>query len=263
MTRIKTCLRTPGGKFYGFKHFEEYFKFNYDEYREPFIGGGSVFLSLNPAKKINWINDLDKELVNFYKVIANNQKRKKLYNLLNGEIASRERHAEVLKFKAKTDIQRAFKYFYINRTSFSGIMKSPRWGYRVGSSVIPEHWSKRIEPVGKKFSTAKITNLDFRKVILSKSSNKVLIYCDPPYYKASRGIYKKEFNNQDHLDLMKLLKKTKHRFILSYNYHEDLFKLYHWAIIKEKTWKYFMSEERRQVGKELIISNYELNPTLL
>ena len=45
--RIKTCLRTPGGKFYGFKFLKKYFDTEFNEYREPFIGGGSVFLSLN------------------------------------------------------------------------------------------------------------------------------------------------------------------------------------------------------------------------
>ncbi len=258
MKRIKTCLRTPGGKFYGFKHFKDYFNISYDEYREPFIGGGSVFLSLPPAKKLNWVNDLDADLINFYKVISDNKKRKRLYNLLDDEVATRERHAEIIKLNPNSDIENAFKYFYINRTSFSGIMQSPRWGYRIGSSVTPENWSKRIEPVGKKFLQAKITNLDFKKVITSKSTNDVLIYCDPPYYKASKGIYKKEFSEKDHLDLMKLLKKTSYKFILSYNYHKDLFKMYNWANIKEKTWKYFMSENRRQIGKELVISNYKI-----
>ena len=162
MKRIKTCLRTPGGKFYGFKHFKDYFNISYDEYREPFIGGGSVFLSLPPAKKLNWVNDLDTDLINFYKVISDKKKR----NLLDDEVATRERHAEIIKLNPNSDIENAFKYFYINRTSFSGIMQSPRWGYRLGSSVTPENWSKRIEPVGKKFSEAKITNLDFTEIML-------------------------------------------------------------------------------------------------
>ena len=45
-------------------------------------------------------------------------------------------------------------------------MQSPRWGYRLGSSVTPENWSKRIEPVGKKFLQAKITNLDLLNLFI-------------------------------------------------------------------------------------------------
>ena len=67
MKKVKTCLRTPGGKFYGFKKLEKYFQVEFDEYREPFLGGGSVFLSLDNETKTNWINDIDTELVNFYK----------------------------------------------------------------------------------------------------------------------------------------------------------------------------------------------------
>ena len=40
MKRVKTCLRTPGGKFYGFKKLEKYFDIDFDEYREPFTESG-------------------------------------------------------------------------------------------------------------------------------------------------------------------------------------------------------------------------------
>lgn len=256
MKEVKTCLRTPGGKFYGFKKIEKYFKCNYDEYREPFLGGASVFLSIKPADKINWVNDLDKDLYNFYNVIKNNSSKKKLYKLLQNQTVSKKKYLEILKFKPKSNIESAFKYFYLNRTSFSGIMKNPRWGYKIGSSVEPNKWVSRIETVSDKIKIAKITNLDFRKVISHNSNNNVLIYCDPPYYKVSKGIYNKEFLDKDHLDLVSLLKETKYKFILSYNYHLDLLKFYKWAKIEITTWKYFMSEGRRPVGKEIIISNF-------
>ena len=257
MKRIKTCLRTPGGKFYGFKKLKKYFDTNFDEYREPFLGGGNVYLSLEKNTKINWVNDIDKGLVNFYKVISNKTQKEKLYKYLEKEIVNKVRYKKILNIIPKDDVEKAYQYFYLNRTSFSGIMNKPRWGYKLGSSVIPEKWIGRIEPVSEKIKKAKLTSLDFVKVINKKSKNNVLIYCDPPYYKVSKGIYKNEFNQKNHEDLCNVLKNTKFKFILSYNYHEELLKMYKWAFINSTDWKYFMSEGRRTIGKELIITNFK------
>ena len=258
MKKVKTCLRTPGGKFYGFKKLEKYFQVEFDEYREPFLGGGSVFLSLDNETKTNWINDIDTELVNFYKIIIDDRKKNELYKLLKNETVNKIKYKKVLNLSPKNKIEEAYKYFYINRTSFSGIMNKPRWGYKIGSSVEPSGWIDRIEPVSIKMKNTQLTSLDFKKVISKKSKNKVLIYCDPPYYKVSKGIYKNEFSKKDHEELCKLLKNTKFKFILSYNYHKELLDMYKWAFINSTDWKYFMSEGRRLVGKELIITNYKL-----
>ena len=120
MKRIKTCLRTPGGKFYGFKHFKDYFDISYDEYREPFIGGGSVFLSLSPAKKLNWVNDLDTDLINFYKVISDNKDltfSPKIYGTNEGLFQNEYRQqnknsSHILDFSLKKDNNSSKSHFF-------------------------------------------------------------------------------------------------------------------------------------------------------
>lgn len=256
--KVKTCLRFPGGKFYGLKRIKPFLNIFHDEYREPFIGGGSVFLSKNLAKKNNWINDIDEDLINFYLIIQNRNSRKKFYELINNEIASKKRHQEVKNMKPEDKIERAFRFFYLNRTSFSGIMVNPRWGYLVGSSVTPDRWIDIVDPVAKKLEKVKITNLDFRKVIEKKSNHDVLMYIDPPYFKASKSIYNHEFKEEDHIDLCKLLIKTDFKFILSYENCDEIKEIYNWANINEIDWTYFMSEGRRQNGKEVIITNFSI-----
>lgn len=258
MRHTKTCLRYPGGKFYGFKVLKPFLAIPHNEFREVFVGGASVFLGKEKVNN-NWINDIDKELINFYKVISDEKQKNKLYKLLEKEIATPERHSEVLKFQPKNEIEEAFKYFYLNRTSFSGIMHKPRWGYALGSSVTPDRWQKIIEPVAEKMKDVKITCLDFRKVITKESKNDVLLYLDPPYYKASKAIYKNEFTINDHVELANLLKKTKFKFILSYEDSEEVRNLYKWANIYNTNFTYFMSEARRQNGSELIITNFKIS----
>jgi DNA adenine methylase len=255
--KVKTCLRYPGGKFYGLKILKPFLEIPHLEYREPFIGGASAFLS-KPIVEKNWINDIDKELINFYKIISKKATKDELYEMLNNEVASKKRHAEVLEFSPKNKIERSFKYFYLNRTSFSGIMVRPRWGYKIGSSVTPDRWIDIIEPVSQKLADVRITNYDWEKLLDQKSNynnDEVLIYLDPPYFEASKNIYNNEFLKKDHTRLAKKLKKCKFSFLLSYNDSEEIRDMYKWANIHETTWTYFMSEERRQTGFELIITN--------
>lgn len=262
--KVKTCLRFPGGKFYGLKNILPYLKINHKEYREPFVGGGSIFMAAEPVK-FNWINDVDKDLINFYKIIQNDDTKKQLFELLKNETASKQRHAQIKQFKPKNNVEKAFKFFYLNRTSFSGIMVRPRWGYMIGSSVTPDRWTKIIEPVAQKLKNVNITNLDFRKVLEDKSKfadSEVLIYLDPPYFDASKNIYNNQFIKKDHYDLCKILKNSKFKFVLSYDDFEEVRHMYNWAFIERSNWTYFMSEERRQEGHELIITNFKINQRL-
>ena len=70
---LKTCLRYPGGKSRAVTKMDPYFPDlrNYDEFREPFVGGGSVAIHITkkyPNIKI-WVNDLYEPLVNFWQVL--------------------------------------------------------------------------------------------------------------------------------------------------------------------------------------------------
>ena len=79
--KVKTPFRYPGGKYYALKYLLPYIKrIPHDEYREPFIGGGSVFFG-KPKAKTSWINDIDSELINVYKVIQNDRKNKELIKI--------------------------------------------------------------------------------------------------------------------------------------------------------------------------------------
>lgn len=251
--RVKTCLRYPGGKFYGFKKIKKYLNIPHETYVEVFVGGASIFLGKEPAEN-NWLNDKDESLINFYHVLQNQKDRKALFKMLENETVTKLRYKKVLRMNPSTNVEKAYKYFYLNRTSFSGIMKNPRWGYMIGSSVTPDKWIERITPVAETLLNARVTCLDFREVLSEVDSN-ALVYLDPPYFEASKGIYSQEFNRDDHYDLMEILKSSNFNFVLSYNNHPELYEMYKWSNVSNEEWVYYMSESRRSDGKELIISN--------
>ena len=71
--KVKSPLRYPGGKFYALKHIMPYIEcVDHDEYREPFLGGGSVFFAKTKVK-YNILNDLEFEIINFYKAILDDE----------------------------------------------------------------------------------------------------------------------------------------------------------------------------------------------
>lgn len=82
----------------------------YDEYREPFVGGGSVFFS-KPKSEFNILNDIDSELITTYRVMQNPELRERLIERVKDETASPERWKEVLELVPQSDLDIAFKYY--------------------------------------------------------------------------------------------------------------------------------------------------------
>ena len=259
--KIKSPLRYPGGKFYALKHIMPYIEcVEHDEYREPFFGGGSVFFAKSKAQ-YNIINDLEKEIVNFYKVITIPSLRSQLIKMLESETATKQRHFEVKSMDVSTELERAFKTYYLNRTSYSGIINSPAWGYAEGKSSPPSNWGKFIEQAAKKLVDCEIYSSDYKDILLMPAKGeKVLIYLDPPYYHADqKRAYTKPFEIEDHERLANDLKGLPYMFCLSYDDCTEIRELYSWANIYDVSWLYNTankSGEKRKPCQELIITNY-------
>jgi len=260
---VKSPFRYPGGKFYALRHIYPFIDcVPHDEYREPFVGGGTVFFAKDKAT-FNWINDLESDLVTTYLAIQNPIHRDNLKLRLSVELAERERHTEVKGMKVSTEEDIAFRTFYLNRTSYCGIIHKPAWGYEVTKSAPPSSWLQFIDQAGPKLQNVTITNSDFESVIAAPASgNSVLMYLDPPYYHADqKRAYIKHFVKEDHDRLAKALKQTDFLFCLSYDDCEEIRALYSWAEIHELNWLYNTANkagEARKQGKELIITNYQV-----
>jgi len=261
---VKSPFRYPGGKFYALKHIIPFLcAVPHDEYREPFVGGGSVFFGKKKAK-FNWINDLENKIVEVYKGFSDKKISKEIISILDNEIASRERHTEVKNLIPENDIEKIFQTFYLNRTSYSGIINSPAWGYKDGKSSPPQNWGNFIRNVFNKLQNIKITSLDFEHVVTSPPiGNSVLLYLDPPYFHADqRRAYTKPFELDDHIRLSTILNKTNYFFCLSYDDVDEIRDLYSWANIYERKWLYNTANkknQKRDIGNELIITNYKVS----
>lgn len=262
--RAPLLFRYPGGKHYAMDILQPFWEaVQHSEYREPFAGGATVFFNKVPAKR-NWLNDIDYELITTYRCVAGVESRSELIRRFEQEVANPDRWRELLEFTPKSDLDVAFKYFYLNRTSFSGKLISPAWGYRPKRSLPPERWHERIIPCGEKLVNADLTSIDFQKVIEEKSNSSVLMYVDPPYFlPPKRKHYRHGLDYEDHVRLAESLKNTTHKFFLTYDDAEEIRKMYEWAYIYPLQFFYRVENSAtqngaRRQGFELVISNYEV-----
>jgi len=259
---VQSPFRYPGGKYYALKYILPFLDaYSHDEYREPFVGGGSVFFGKRRAPH-NWLNDLEPRVVEVYKAIQSVDRSVILAARVAKEAATRERHAEVKALSVNDPDDVAFQTYYLNRTSYSGIINRPAWGYAVGSSSPPCNWPRFIEGAHPKLKDVKLSCLDFEEVLGAKIRGKrALLYLDPPYFLADqKRAYTQPFQLNDHLRLERSLRDLKHAFLLSYDDCPEVRSLYKWAHIYEQSWFYNTANSSgpRKVGRELFITNYKV-----
>lgn len=267
---INSPFRYAGGKFYARKLIIEHIP-NHSYYIEPFAGGASIFFAKKKVEK-NWLNDIDEELINCLIIIRDYPKE--LINRLKDEKAIKERHNYYKNiFKPKNKFDRAVRWFYLNRTSYSGIMNIQNcyWGYGDKYSMRPENWPRNIIRTSAKLQGVKLTSFDFEKVI-DMAEDEVFLFIDPPYFNADQDkFYTHSFKEDDHYRLCNVLKRNCDRlkFLLTYDNSQEIRDLYTWASdLHEKEWNYTLNRtddqkngtKRKGVrykGRELFIVNYD------
>src|SRR3989338_7831277 len=164
MKTINSPFRYPGGKFYARKLVLEHIP-KHTVYVEPLCGGSSIFFAKEKVEK-NIINDKDKELVNC--LIHIKDFPEKVAELVENIKPNKENHEFYKnKFKPKNNLERAARWFFLNRVSYSGIMKKENcyFGYGDKYSMRPENWRKHLLRTSAKLKSVKILNKDFEEVI--------------------------------------------------------------------------------------------------
>ena len=274
--RSNSPFRYPGGKFYARKLIlDEIPKHSF--YSEPFAGGASIFFA-KTAARFSTLNDLDEEVINTLRHIRD--RVEDLIALLAGVDATKENHSYYKnRFVPNGGLEQAFRWFYLNRTSYSGIMRPENcfWGYGRKYSMRPENWPPHLRTVSDKLQGVELTALDFELVIDALPTG-AFAFIDPPYFNADQQkFYSCVFNHSDHERLQECLKRNAGRimFLLTYDDHPSVRSMYQWVdSIDNKQWNYTINrtdDQRnghklkdgfrgvRSKGRELFIRNYNAN----
>ena len=195
---IKSPLRYPGGKSRAVDLISTLVP-KFDEFREPFLGGGSIFIYLKqkfPNKKF-WVNDLYLELFKFWEMSQRNVDTviEKVYEWRNQFAEGKQLHKFLTEnIAAFNDLEKAAAFFIFNRITFSGTTESGGYSEQAYHGRFTESSIQRLRQFGKVINDSRITNLDFQEVIEAQGEN-VFIFLDPPYYSATKSaLYGKNGN---------------------------------------------------------------------
>jgi DNA adenine methylase len=191
MKSLKTPLRYPGGKSRACEKMGPYFPDlrNYDEFREPFLGGGSVAIYITkkyPNLDI-WVNDLYEPLVNFWQqlqMFGNDLKNelvdcKLAYNTpdLAKELFLKSK--EQINDQSLPSIDRAVAFYIVNKCSFSGLTESSSFSQQASNSNFSLRGIEKLPAYSKLIEHWRITNYSYD--YLMDGNKGAFMYLDPPY----------------------------------------------------------------------------------
>ena len=272
---LKTPLRYPGGKSRAVTKMDQYFPDlrNYVEFREPFLGGGSVALHISkkyPHLKIT-VNDLYEPLVNFWsnlqmfgKEITDQLLDYKLTH--NDPDSARElfnNSKDILGKTSYSSIDRAVAFYIVNKCSFSGLTESSSFSPQASNSNFSVRGIEKLPGYSEIISNWNINGYSYEYLMENNMHDGIFMYLDPPY-DIKDNLYGKKGEMHKHFDHDKFAEdcdKSKINMMVSYNSDQ---------LIKErfKNWdatEFDLTYTMRSVGeymrdqkqrKELILMNY-------
>jgi len=276
MFKGKPFVKWAGGKRQIMDKLMKYVPYEFDTYYEPFVGGGALLFELSPKKAV--INDSNKELMNVYEVLCNEEKFKKLCSTLNSyerdhseefyyELRNKDRNKNA--FNRLSDYTRAARTIYLNKACFNGL-------YRVNSK------NEFNVPFGKKVkvNTYEGSNLitvsnyltmndielqcvDFEEAV-STAKKGDFVYFDPPYDSETSTFnsYTEEgFGKEEQRRLARVFKELDEKgvYVMLSNHNttliNELYKDYNIHVIEAKRNINSNGNKRGKV-EEVIITNY-------
>lgn len=263
---IKSPLRYPGGKSRALKLISKLLP-EFDEYREPFLGGGSIFIYAKqrfPNKKF-WVNDLYFELYKFWEMAQKDVDTliEKIYEWKNQFPIGKELYKFLnANLEGFNDLERAAAFFIYNRITFSGTSLSGGFSEHAFSGRFTESSIQRLNEFAKVTKGSTITNLDYEELVKKEGEN-VFIFLDPPYYSATKSaLYGKNghlHKSFDHIKFAETMRNCKHKWLITYDDSKYIKDLFSFANIISWDLTYGMrnvTASSDQNGKEIFISNY-------
>ena len=264
-------LRYPGGKNKLSNFIASLCKNNNitDHYIEPYAGGAAIALHLlinGYVKKIT-INDMDRSIYAFWHSILNNNK-KFCNRIERTKITPTNWNVEKKIQKNKNNeslFDLGFSTFFLNRTNYSGIIDAGMLGgiNQQGNNKIDCRFNKNdlIKRIKKIYNFRKqinISNKDAIDLIKNKKINKnSLYYFDPPYYVNGSSLYMRYYEDKDHEQLAKSIKKMHgHCWIMTYDNVSKIKNLYKTYTIKN--YSLYHTANITHKAKELIFFSKNL-----
>ncbi len=224
-------------------------------YVEAFCGGGQVFFRKEPSE-VEVINDLDKDVVNFFRVAQAHAEE--LIRTMRFTIASRTWFDLMMKTDPETltDVQRAARYLYLTKNTYASLIRHRNYGTNVTQPppFNPERLPEVLEETRKRLARVQIENLPYEKVLRRYDRPTTLFYLDPPYY--ARKLYRYNLDHDDFVKMAALLRTVKGKFVLSLNDVPQVRAIFNRFAIQSVDLHYTAQKIAGKRFKEVLITNF-------
>lgn len=191
------------------------------------FGGSLAFTFGKRPAPVEVINDINAGIVNFYEVVRSPDQFHRLQLMVQLTPYSRlVRDTAFVSWKDQTDpVERAYRWYIMNRMAWNGSISSKGWGYTIRATA--QGMSKatldyiqyldRLPAIHERLRSVQIENDHFRKVIERFDTRDTFFYCDPPYVPGTweGGSYDEEMTLEEHQELVDLLLNIKGMALLS------------------------------------------------
>lgn len=271
--KIPNIIRYFGGKGNGLREIIcSYFpnKSSYITYIEVFGGGASVLLRKKPFG-IEIYNDLEQNVYSLFKVLSDKSLFPRFKELCDLSLYShqlRDEYKQDLKKENLDIVERAYKYFYWNRSSINSI-----GGFSASTECIRRGMSKSVsdflstidglKELHNRLSRVIIENTDGIELIKKYDRDKVFMYCDPPYHLSTRGNtrYAVDMDDKQQSEFISVLLNLQHAKILLSGYDCNEYNR-----LTDNGWENIKFNVKTQDGNrkpktktEVLWKNYEIN----
>lgn len=276
MSKIRPFVKWAGGKRQIIDKLIKYAPKKFNNYYEPFVGGGAFLFELEPKYAV--INDYNIELINVYNCIKDKNKYKKVLKILDDyeiknskefyyEIRNMDREKSL--YNKLSDVEKCARTIYLNKACFNGL-------YRVNSKNefnVPFNQKEKVNTYDKdnvglislylRNNDITILNGDFEDAVKSAKAND-FIYFDPPYDSDTdtfTSYTNNGFNRDDQIRLSEVFKKLDKKgcYVMLSNHNtkliNELYRDYNIHVIMAKR-NINSNGKGRGTIEEVIITNY-------
>lgn len=228
-------------------------------YCEPFCGAAWIMFGKDPeTSKCEVINDADNELVSFFRVVQRHYIP--FIDMYRHAVVSRKifEWLKMSRPETLTDMERAARYYYLQRMCFGGKVRGRTFGYSATEAprLDIESIGADILAVHHRLARVTIEHLDGLDCIKRYDRPGTLFFIDPPYHKCAE--YEARFPEERYAELAAALRALKGKFLLTINDHPFIRETFKGFSIGTTNTKYTIQGAAKQENvRELLICNFD------
>ena len=231
-------------------------------YAEPFVGMGGIFLRRSMQPRAEVINDFGRDVSNLFRILQRHYPQ--FLQVLRFQLTTRTEFLRLVDTKPDTltDLERAARFLYLQRTAFGGQVSGQNFGVskdrpgRFNLSTL----EPMLEDLHQRLAGVVIECLDYAAFITRYDGPQTLFYLDPPYYGNENDYGKGMFARDEFKSMASQLAAIKGKFIMSINDVPAIREAFKAFQLTDVTTTYSIGKQTKGHGDraELLISNFRL-----